>query len=88
MATRIAPFLLWSLLVSLWPGKSRAGLYHRPMDSIRVVGGSGEFDGVETEAVEALSAQAFSLDHGPVAGARELSIEIPRPVSEATAAAD
>lgn len=41
-------------------------------------GGSGQFSGMDTEAVEALSAKAYSVDVGPVAMKGELSIEIPR----------
>ena len=43
-----------------------------------VAGGSGQFLGLNTEAVEALSAIAYSVEQGPVAMTGELSIEIPR----------
>ncbi len=43
-----------------------------------VAGGSGEFLDLNTEAVEALSAKAYSVEQGPVAMTGELSIEIPR----------
>ncbi len=42
-----------------------------------VAGGSGRFEGMNTEAVEALSAKAYSVDLGPVAMTGELSIEMP-----------
>ena len=42
-----------------------------------VAGGSGQFAGIETVAVEALSAKAYSVDLGPVAMTGELSIELP-----------
>jgi hypothetical protein len=43
----------------------------------RVAGGSGQFDGLNMEAVEALSAKAYSVADGPVAVTGELSIELP-----------
>jgi len=42
-----------------------------------VAGGSGQFEGMDIEAVEALSAKAYSVDIGPVAMTGELSIELP-----------
>lgn len=44
-----------------------------------VAGGSGQFLGMDTEAVEALSAKAYSVADGPVAVTGELSIELPAP---------
>lgn len=41
-----------------------------------VTGGSGEFSGLRTEAVETLSAHAYSLNHGPVSMDGMLTIEI------------
>lgn len=41
-----------------------------------VTGGSGEFAGVESEAVESLSARAYSVANGPVAMEGQLTIEI------------
>lgn len=49
------------------------------LGTARVVGGSGEFAGTESEAVESLSAQAYSVEHGPVAMTGELTVEIPSP---------
>lgn len=46
-----------------------------------VAGGSGQFAGVDTVAVEALSAKAYSVDLGPVAMTGELSIELPAVVA-------
>ena len=43
----------------------------------RVTGGNGEFAGVETEAVESLTAKAYSVATGPVAMSRNLSISLP-----------
>ena len=42
-----------------------------------VAGGSGQFAGIDTVAVEALSAKAYSVDLGPVAMTGELTIELP-----------
>ena len=41
-----------------------------------VSGGSGEFAGLQSEAVEALSARAYSLSDGPVAMSGRLTIEV------------
>jgi hypothetical protein len=46
-----------------------------------VVGGTGQFAGMDTIAVEALSAKAYSVDLGPVAMTGELSIELPPTVA-------
>ena len=43
-----------------------------------VAGGSGQFLDLNSEAVEALSAKAYSVEQGPVAMTGELSVEIPR----------
>ena len=42
-----------------------------------VSGGTGEFAGIQSEAVEFLTARAFSLDVGPVAVDGQLTIEVP-----------
>lgn len=42
-----------------------------------VAGGSGSFAGLNTNAVEAISAKAYTVELGPVAMDGELSIEIP-----------
>jgi hypothetical protein len=43
-----------------------------------VAGGTGQFAGLDTVAVEALSAKAYSVELGPVAMTGELLIELPR----------
>lgn len=69
-----------------WRGTWRGNITSGPgaLGTARVVGGSGEFNGVETEAVEALTARAYSVEQGPVAIQGELTIEVPR--KEASAA--
>jgi hypothetical protein len=47
------------------------------LGTARVVGGSGEFRTLESEAVESLSARAYSVEQGPVAMDGQLNIEIP-----------
>ncbi|MGI9199484.1 MAG: hypothetical protein ACR2QL_00395 [Woeseiaceae bacterium] len=42
-----------------------------------VAGGSGRFAGLDSSAVEALSAKAYTVDLGPVAMTGELTIELP-----------
>ena len=42
-----------------------------------VAGGTGQFAGLDTVAVEAMSAKAYSVELGPVAMTGELSIELP-----------
>jgi hypothetical protein len=42
-----------------------------------VAGGSGQFAGIDSVAVESLSAKAYTVDLGPVAMIGELSIELP-----------
>jgi hypothetical protein len=60
----------------IWRGNITAG--PGALGTASVVGGSGEFSGLKSEAVEALSARAYSVELGPVAIDGELSIEIPR----------
>ena len=43
----------------------------------RVFGGSGEFSGLKAEAVETLTASAYSADRGPVAMDGSLTISLP-----------
>ena len=43
----------------------------------KVVGGSGIFEGVAADAVESLTAKAFSVDLGPVAMTGQIIIELP-----------
>ena len=43
----------------------------------RVTGGSGDFAGIETEAIESRTASAFSVAIGPVAMRGSLTITLP-----------
>lgn len=63
-----------------WRGLWNANMTAGPgaLGTAMVVGGSGEFDGLKVDAVEALSAKAYSVDHGPVALEGSLAIELPR----------
>ena len=60
----------------IWRGDITAG--PGALGTASVAGGSGEFAGLRSEGVEALSAKAYSVELGPVAVDGELSIEIPR----------
>jgi hypothetical protein len=62
-----------------WRGTWLNNMTHGPgaLGTALVAGGSGQFAGVDTIAVEALSAKAYSVDLGPVAISGELSIELP-----------
>ena len=60
----------------IWRGDVTAG--PGALGTASVVGGSGEFAGLRSEGVEALSAKAYSVELGPVAIDGDLSIEIPR----------
>lgn len=64
----------------LWNGHVTAG--PGALDTARVIGGSGEFAGMESAAVESISAQAYSVDHGPVALDSVLMIEVIDPEAE------
>lgn len=61
-----------------WRGLWRANITVGPtaLETARVAGGSGKLSGMDTEAVEALSVSAYSVDDGPVAASGELFIEI------------
>ena len=59
-----------------WRGNVTAG--PNALGTAKAFGGSGELAGIDTEAVEALSARAYSVEQGPVAMQGELFIEIPR----------
>lgn len=67
-----------------WKGNWRGNLTTGPtaLKTARVFGGSGEFAGIETEAVEAMSAKAYAVDKGRVAAEGELTIEIPTDAAE------
>lgn len=60
----------------VWNGNVTAG--PGALFTARVIGGGGEFDGLESDAVEFLSAKAYSVEQGPVALRGELAVEIPR----------
>jgi len=60
----------------VWNGNITAG--PGALFTARVVGGGGEFEGLESDAVESLSAKAYSVEKGPVALRGELAVEIPR----------
>lgn len=65
-----------------WNGRVTAG--PGALGTARVVGGSGEFEGLDSDAVETLIAKAYSVGRGPVALNGELAVEIPRREIEAT----
>ncbi len=65
----------------IWHGITTSG--PGALGTARVVGGSGEFAGLEADAVESLSARAYSVEHGPVAMKGQLDIEL-RPVVTST----
>jgi hypothetical protein len=68
----------WSTADS-WRGSWRGLLSDGPnaLGTARVFGGSGEYAGLELEAVEYLNASAYSATAGPVAADGELTIEFP-----------
>ena len=66
----------------IWRGDVTAG--PGALGTASVTGGSGEFAGLKSEGVEALSAKAYSVELGPVAVDGELFIEIPREGLEAS----
>ncbi len=63
-----------------WRGNWHGNITHGPgvLGTALVVGGSGRFETLETEAVESLNAKAYSVDRGPVAMTGRLTIEVPR----------
>lgn len=64
-----------------WMGNVTAG--PGALGTARVVGGSGEFEGLEMLGVESLSVRAWRADNGPVAAEGQLTIELPaEPVAE------
>ena len=62
-----------------WKGDWRGTITSGPGESgtARVYGGSGAFDGMESDALETLAARAYSAEVGPVAMQGLLTIEIP-----------
>ena len=69
-----------------WRGKWNGNITSGPgaLGMARVFGGSGEFANLETDGVEALSAKAYSVEHGPVAVEGRLSVELPAPTPDVT----
>lgn len=63
----------------IWNGNTTVG--PGALGTASVIGGSGEFAGLETEGVESLAAQAYTVAAGPVAMDGELLIELPRPAT-------
>jgi hypothetical protein len=61
-----------------WRGAWLGNITHGPgaLGTAWVAGGSGQFRGMDTEAVEALSAKAYSVADGPVGVTGEISIEL------------
>ena len=64
----------------LWNGHITAG--PGALATARVVGGSGEFADMESVAVESFSAQAYSVDQGPVALDSVLMVEVVDPAAD------
>lgn len=73
-----------------WRGTWRGNVTSGPnaLGTANAYGGSGDLAGIDTEAVEALTARAYSVEQGPVAMQGELSIEIPRETPGAAIAAE
>ena len=73
-----------------WRGTWRGNITSGPnaLGTGSAYGGSGELAGLDTEAIEALTARAYSVSQGPVAMQGELSIEIPRENTGAAIAAE
>ena len=59
----------------IWMGVVTAG--PGALGTARVVGGSGEFDGMEMLGVESLSVRAWRVSGGPLAADGQLTIELP-----------
>ena len=61
-----------------WRGTWLENITHGPgaLGTALVAGGSGQFKGMDTEAVEALSAKAYSVADGPVGVTGQISIEL------------
>jgi len=60
-----------------WTGNTTVG--PGSLGTARVTGGTGQFAALHSEAVEAISAQAYSLAQGPVAMEGRLNIDISGP---------
>ncbi len=64
----------------MWLGNLTAG--PGVLGTAMVWGGSGEFAGLETVAVESLSVRAWRVEDGPIAAKGQLLIELPQTVTE------
>ena len=51
------------------------------LGTARVTGASGEFSGLKTEAIESVTARAFSANEGPVAMIGSLTVSLPIPAA-------
>ena len=69
-----------------WHGRITNG--PRPLGTAHVIGGSGAYKDLELEAIETLSAQAYSTERGPVALEGQLTIELPAANGDAATAAN
>ena len=67
-----------------WKGNWRASTTAGPglLGTAGVAGGSGEFAGLDTEAVETMDARAYSADTGPVSVEGQLAIDLPRAAAD------
>jgi hypothetical protein len=63
-----------------WYGITTAG--PNPLGTARVSGASGRFAGTTTEAIEALSARAYSAQQGPISITGNLTIAVAEPAAE------
>jgi hypothetical protein len=52
------------------------------LGTARVTGGNGDFSGMSSEAVESLTARAYSAIHGPVSMNGSLTITVPQATSD------
>lgn len=70
-----------------WKGNWHGTMTSGPgaLGTARVHGGSGRFRGIEAEAIETLTAQAYSTTDGPVAMNGQIIVELPAGGDEMTA---
>ena len=63
-----------------WRGNWSGSITSGPgaLGTARVTGGSGAFEGLDSDAVESLQAEAYSVQYGPVSVDGTLAIEVPR----------
>jgi hypothetical protein len=67
-----------------WMGAYFRIMTHGPgaLGTARVTGGNGDFSGMSSEAVESLTARAYSAIHGPVSMNGSLTITVPQATSD------